>query len=116
MDISTNERPAMPNDFCAVDGAKILKAMANRHRLYILCRLKEREYSVGKLKDIVGLSQSALSQHLARLRKDELVQTRRSAQMIFYSLVDNDASRILDSICKILMEPTQSGVSEEAAC
>jgi hypothetical protein len=50
------------------------------------------------------------------LRKDELVQTRRSAQIIFYSLVDNDASRILDSICKILMEPTQSGVSEEAAC
>ncbi len=87
-------------------GSNILKAMANPHRLLILCSLKEREYSVGELEEIVGLSQSALSQHLARLRKDDLVQTRRSAQMIYYNLPNNKARKLLDSMCSILVEPS----------
>ncbi len=85
-------------------GSAILKSMANRHRLLILCSLKEREYSVGELEKIVGLSQSALSHHLARLRKDELVETRRSAQMIYYTLPNNQARKILESMCTIFSE------------
>ena len=82
--------------------------MANRHRLLILCSLKEREYSVGELEKVVGLSQSALSQHLARLRKDNLVQTRRSAQMIYYQLPDNHARKILESMFAIFVESGSS--------
>ena len=61
----------------------LLKAMSNEHRLLILCQLVEGEKSVGELVRLVGLSQSALSQHLARLRRDSLVCTRRDAQTIY---------------------------------
>lgn len=64
----------------------LLKAMGNERRFLILCYLVNGERSVGELERLVGLSQSALSQHLARLRRDELVQTRRNAQTIYYSL------------------------------
>ena len=60
----------------------LLKAMSNEHRLMILCQLQNGERSVGELERLVGLSQSALSQHLARLRRDQLVRTRRVAQTI----------------------------------
>ena len=103
------------SELCAATGSVILKSMANRHRLLILCRLKEREYSVGELEQIVGLSQSALSQHLARLRKDELVETRRAAQMIYYKLPNNQARRILDSMCSILTEPEFQEASVESS-
>ncbi len=91
---------------CAANGTTVLKSMANHHRLLILCCLKQKEYSVGELEEIVGLSQSALSQHLARLRKDEMVETRRSAQTIYYSLPENQARKILDSMCTILTTPS----------
>ena len=67
----------------------LLKAMGNERRFLILCYLVDGERSVGELERLVGLSQSALSQHLARLRRDGLVQTRRSAQTIYYSLQGN---------------------------
>jgi DNA-binding transcriptional ArsR family regulator len=72
-----------------------LKALASKHRLMVLCELHQGECSVGALVDAVGLSQSALSQHLARLREDGLVATRRDGQTIFYSLANEDASRIM---------------------
>jgi len=62
----------------------LLKAMSNEHRLMILCQLSQGERSVGEMERMIGLSQSALSQHLARLRRDNLVNTRRQAQTIFY--------------------------------
>lgn len=73
----------------------LLKAMANERRLLILCYLAEGERSVGELERLVGLSQSALSQHLARLRRDRLVRTRRSAQTIYYSLHGDEAPAIM---------------------
>ncbi len=76
----------------------LLKAMSNEHRLMILCRLLEGEHSVSELERLIGLSQSALSQHLARLRRDNLVQTRRAAQTIYYSLHGDEAQRILQSL------------------
>ncbi|PHQ67850.1 MAG: ArsR family transcriptional regulator [Sneathiella sp.] len=79
----------------ALDASRFLKAMSNKHRLLILCNLVETELSVGQLEKIVGLSQSALSQHLARLRKEEVVQTRRDAQTIYYSLQDENVVEVL---------------------
>ncbi len=76
-------------------GSAVLKAMSNEHRLLILCQLLRQEMSVGELEKRIGLSQSALSQHLARLRRDELVQTRREAQTIFYSLKGPEATAVL---------------------
>jgi len=76
----------------------LLKAMSNQHRLLILCQLVPGEKCVSELEKIVGLSQSALSQHLARLRRDGLVSTRREAQTIFYSLSGEEASAVIETI------------------
>ena len=74
---------------------KMLKALSNERRLLIVCILHMGEQSVGALEEMIGLSQSALSQHLARLRRDGLVKTRRDAQTIYYSLSSGEAERIL---------------------
>ncbi|WP_240696096.1 ArsR/SmtB family transcription factor [Candidatus Macondimonas diazotrophica] len=71
--------------------ADLLKALANPHRLQILCALAEGELSVGALNARIPLSQSALSQHLAVLRKDDLVATRRESQTIFYRVMPGPA-------------------------
>ncbi len=76
----------------------LLKAMSNQHRLMILCQISDQEKSVGELEEIIGLSQSALSQHLARLRRDNLVQTRRDAQTIYYSLKGEEASTVIETL------------------
>jgi ArsR family transcriptional regulator, virulence genes transcriptional regulator len=76
----------------------LLKAMSNEHRLMILCQLQSGERSVGELERLVGLSQSALSQHLARLRRDQLVRTRRVAQTIFYSLNGIEATEVIRTL------------------
>lgn len=75
--------------------------MGNPHRLTILCQLIHSEQSVGELERIVGLSQSALSQHLARLRRDNLVKTRRCAQTIYYSLAGNEAATVLSTLHRL---------------
>jgi DNA-binding transcriptional ArsR family regulator len=72
--------------------AGLLKSLANPSRLMVLCALVSREHTVGELEELTGLSQSAISQHMARLREAEIVSTRREAQRIFYSL-DNAAVR-----------------------
>ena len=79
----------------------LLKAMGNPHRLYVLRQLANGEKSVGELEKIIGLSQSALSQHLARLRREKLVKTRRQAQTIYYSLDGGRATRIIDALFEI---------------
>lgn len=79
----------------ALEAETFLKAIANRHRLMILCELHKGERSVTALQDAIGLSQSSLSQHLARLRDDRLVKTRRESQTIFYSLADSKVSRVI---------------------
>lgn len=75
---------------------RLLQALSNRNRLLVLCLLAEGEKSVGTLLAQVPLSQSALSQHLAVLRRDGLVATRREAQTIFYSLKDDKAARVVE--------------------
>lgn len=82
----------------ADDAARLLKTLGNDKRLLILCLLSEGERSVGELNAHLELSQSALSQHLAVLREDGLVQTRRDAQTILYSLVDGPSQRIIATL------------------
>jgi len=76
----------------------MLKAIANESRLLILCNLEGKELSVTELNDHLELSQSALSQHLAVLRKDGLVKTRRESQTIYYSLSDVRASKVIKTL------------------
>ena len=85
----------------AVLATDLLKAMANPSRLMILCQLAEGEKSVGEMEGVVGLSQSALSQHLAVLRRKGIVATRREAQSIFYTLASREVEEIMASLYRI---------------
>ena len=82
----------------ADSATKQLKALANVNRLMILCILSEGELSVSQLNEMIDLSQSALSQHLAKLRADELVSTRRESQTIYYSLTEGVAKNIINTL------------------
>ena len=82
----------------ATDAAPLLRALANDKRLMLLCLLVEGEHSVSELNAKVELSQSALSQHLAVLRADGLVCTRREAQTIYYTLAEGPAQRIIETL------------------
>jgi DNA-binding transcriptional ArsR family regulator len=81
--------------------SSLLKALANEKRLMIVCILSHGEKNVGELEQVVGLSQSALSQHLARLRRDGVVDTRREAQTIYYSLKDPSVPKLLRCLTEI---------------
>ncbi len=86
----------------ASQAASLLKLLANENRLLILCRLvKARELSVNDLADAVGLSQSALSQHLAKMREEGLLATRREAQTVYYRIDNADAARLLSLLKNI---------------
>lgn len=82
----------------ADDAARLLKALSNSSRLMVLCSLAKGELSVGEINARVPLSQSALSQHLGVLRRDGLVNTRRSAQVIYYRLADGPAGRVIETL------------------
>jgi DNA-binding transcriptional ArsR family regulator len=92
----------------AETASRLLKVMGNGHRLRILCHLLVGEKSVGELEHKVTLSQSALSQHLARLRRDNLVQTRREAQMIYYSLVSQEVKGIIQTLASLYSKDADS--------
>lgn len=85
--------------------AELLKAMSNSHRLLILCELTGGERSVSALEEVVGLSQSALSQHLAKLRESGIVATRRDAQTIFYSLADSRVAALMRRLYELFCAP-----------
>ena len=85
----------------AAAAATLLKALANEKRLMILCQLTGGEMTVGALRPRVGLSQSALSQHLAVLRGDGLVAARRDGQAVHYSLCDPAAAQVLTTLAAI---------------
>ena len=85
--------------------ASLLRTLANERRLMILCQLVEGELSVGALQPRVGLSQSALSQHLALLREEGVVATRREGQSIFYRVADPAALRVLQTLAELFCPP-----------
>jgi ArsR family transcriptional regulator, virulence genes transcriptional regulator len=86
----------------AGEATRLLKALANEKRLMILCTLIEAgETNVSQLSEAVGLSQSALSQHLARMREEGLVAFRREAQTLFYRIADPSVARVLSTLKSI---------------
>jgi len=76
----------------------LLKALSHEVRLVILCLLSEGEKSVSELEEILTMPQAAVSQQLARLRLEGLVQSRRDGRMIYYTLVDDEVSSIIASL------------------
>lgn len=88
----------------AGEAAKLLKALSNESRLMILCQIGEGEKQVAELQ--LGLSQSALSQHLARLRDDGLVEARRQGTAVFYSISDPSALKLIGTLAEIYCPPS----------
>ena len=99
----------------AAKAADMLRVMGNEKRLMILCQLGRDEYSVGELLPLIGLSQSALSQHLAMLRDKKLVKTRRQSQTIYYSVADPNAGRILEALYGIYCPAKGGGKAPKTA-
>jgi ArsR family transcriptional regulator len=89
----------------AAQASALLKALSNEHRLMILCQLGEGELQVSELLDRVGLAQSALSQHLARLRDDGLVSARREGVAVFYRIADPAALKVIAVLAEIFCPP-----------
>ncbi len=80
----------------AARASELMKTLGHKDRLMILCHLISGEKSVGELACLLEIPQSPLSQHLARMRKESLVTTRREAQMIYYSIASNEALRMVE--------------------
>lgn len=89
----------------AGEAARLLKLLSNERRLLLLCRLVGGEATVNALADAVGLSQSALSQHLAKLREDGLVTFRRDGTTLHYRIADKHAERVLELLKDIYCSP-----------
>jgi len=100
----------------AAEAAQLLKVLGNEQRLHILCNLIDGPLSVGELNQRLDLSQSALSQHLALLREMELVDTRREAQTIYYSLPDGPVVRVLAVLQDIYCPRDPGGTSPGSFC
>jgi len=92
----------------AQEASDLLKALANRHRLLIVCQLVERERSVGELAKFLGIRDSTVSQHLAILRRDGLVAARRDAQTIWYSISSAPARALLETLYRVYCAPIRS--------
>ena len=85
----------------AGDASRLLKALSNEHRLMILCQIGEGERQVADLLPLVGLSQSALSQHLARMREEGLVAYRRESQTLYYRIANPDVQKLVATLKSI---------------
>lgn len=96
----------------AADVAEQLSLLSNANRLMVLCHLLEGERSVGALQEQLALSQSALSQHLARLRDAGMVATRRDRQMIFYCIADPRLHDMIDALYRIYCVTDGEGAEE----
>ncbi len=85
--------------------ATLLRLLGNEKRLMLLCQLADGELSVRDIQSRVGLSQSALSQHLALLRAEGVVGTRRESQTIYYRIVDHAAMRVIETLAELFCPP-----------
>ena len=92
----------------------LLKSVGNRNRLAVLCELSKGERSAGALQEALGISQSALSQNLARLRLDGIVTTRREQQSIHYSLASEKVSRLIGLLDELYCAPACDTPDESA--
>lgn len=91
----------------ATHACELLKAMANEWRLMILCHLAEGEKTVSELQGLLGLGQSALSQHLAILRREKIVKARKRAQSVSYSLSGDEATRVMQTLHEVFCSKSE---------
>jgi DNA-binding transcriptional ArsR family regulator len=103
-EIASNEQLNELHDMAA-QACVLLKAMANEWRLMILCHLAEGEKTVSELQTHLGLSQSALSQHLAVLRREKIVSARKHAQSVSYSLHGDEATKVMQTLHGLYCSP-----------
>ena len=101
-------------EVAADDASELLKSLANRHRLLILCQLTNDERSVGDLAASLGLRDSTVSQHLSLLRREGLVQARRDGQTIWYAIASLPARRLLETVFEIFCKSNASRVPPRA--
>ncbi|MBO6522035.1 MAG: helix-turn-helix transcriptional regulator [Rhodospirillales bacterium] len=99
----------------ATEAADFLKALGNENRLLILCHLSEGEMSVSELETALGLRQPTLSQQLARLRSDELVDTRRDGKTIYYSLASEEVRKLLELMYNLFCSTEAKAAREKMA-
>jgi DNA-binding transcriptional ArsR family regulator len=110
--------PALNKDMSAKDldllmeqarkASDLLKALSHEVRLVILCLLSEGEKSVSELEEILTMPQAAVSQQLARLRLEGLVQSRRDGRMIYYSLMNDEVSTIISSLYELFCKDVRA--------
>lgn len=91
----------------AREASELLKALSHETRLLILCLLTEGEKSVTELEEVMSMPQAAVSQQLARLRLDGLVQTRREGRTIFYSIASSEVSKIIEQLYDLFCTPVR---------
>ncbi|MFN7026479.1 MAG: ArsR/SmtB family transcription factor [Pseudorhizobium sp.] len=91
--------------------SELLKALSHEDRLVILCLLTEGERSVSELEEIMGMTQAAVSQQLARLRFDRLVNTRRDGRVIYYSLASEEVAPLIGTLYDLFCAPVRNGGS-----
>jgi ArsR family transcriptional regulator, virulence genes transcriptional regulator len=92
----------------ADEASTLLKALANQHRLIIVCQLTEKERSVGELAALLKIRDSTVSQHLALLRKDGLVTARRDGQTIWYSIGSPQARELVRTLYRVYCAPSSA--------
>ncbi len=100
MDIELDEMES-----AAESASKLMKTLGHRDRLMVLCQLVNGEKSVGEIAEALSLQQSPLSQHLARMRKEGLVKTRRESQTIYYSLAKDDVTKVIGVLYELYCKP-----------
>ena len=89
----------------ATRASDLMKLLGHPHRLMILCELNQGECSVGELSGRIGISQSPLSQHLARMRHEGVVHSRREAQTVYYSLNGTEISQVISLLYALYCDP-----------
>ena len=92
----------------ADEASALLRSLANRHRLIIICQLNEKERSVGELAELLRIRDSTVSQHLALLRRDGLVTARREGQTIWYSIGSKPAREIIQTLYRVYCAPKRT--------
>jgi len=87
--------------------SQLLRSLSHESRLLILCLLSEREMSVSEIEDLIQLPQATVSQQLARLRQDGLVETRKEGRSVYYRIADKDITRIVESLYDMFCKPVR---------
>jgi len=105
-DMEANDADALIKQ--AREASDLLKALSHETRLLILCILSEGEKSVSELEEILSMPQAAVSQQLARLRFDRLVNTRREGRMIYYSVAGQEVSSVVETLYELFCRPVRS--------